>query len=233
MTRNTIQNRINNVLSRIRDAENQFNREQNSVKLLVVSKTQTITAIEQAIAMGLSSFGESYLQDALPKIEHFAGLDKHQAIDWHFIGPIQSNKTAKIAQHFNWVHSVDRLSIAERLNKQRPNTLSKLNICIQVNIDNATQKSGIAAKDVLQFAQQTRMLPNLELRGLMAVPKPSSKFSEQRQAFRALFKLYETLKQHDFALDTLSMGMSSDLTAAIAEGSTLVRIGTDIFGLRL
>ncbi len=232
MTRNNIQNRVNNVLSRINTAKNQFNRNTQPIKLLAVSKTQTIPAIEQALTSGLSSFGENYLQDALPKIEHFNNLAEYQNIEWHFIGPIQSNKTAKIAESFDWVHSVDRLSIAQRLNKQRPNTLTKLNICIQVNIDNAAKKSGIQVQDTIKFAEQIQLLPNLNLRGLMTVPEPSTELSQQRLPFHQLFKLYETLKQQGFELDTLSMGMSSDLEAAIAEGSTLVRIGTDIFGAR-
>ncbi len=232
MTRNNIQNRVNNVLSRIADAENQFNRDSRSVTLLAVSKTQTIPAIKQALTSGLSRFGESYLQDALPKIEHFASLAEYQNIEWHFIGPIQSNKTAKIAENFAWAHSVDRLSIAERLNRQRPKTLTRLNVCIQINIDNAAKKSGIQAQDAIKFAEQIRLLPNLKLRGLMAVPEPSIELSQQRLPFQQLFKLYKTLKQQGFKLDTLSMGMSSDLEAAIAEGSTLVRIGTDIFGAR-
>ena len=232
MTRNSIQNRVINVLSRIAKAEIQYLREANSVKLLAVSKTQGIPAIEQAISAGLTEFGENYLQDALTKIKHFSNLPDNPVLTWHFIGPIQSNKTAKIAENFSWVHSLDRISIAERLSKQRPESLAPLNICIQVNIDNATQKSGIPPADCIEFATQIKQLPSIKLRGLMAVPEPCTELEQQRQPFHRLFELYNTLNQHGFNLDTVSTGMSSDLEAAIAEGSTLVRIGTDIFGPR-
>ncbi len=232
MTRNNIQNRVINVLSRISEAEIQYLREKNSVKLLAVSKTQGISAIEEAIFAGITQFGENYLQDALSKISHFSNLAECPVLEWHFIGPIQSNKTAKIAENFNWVHSLDRISIAERLNKQRPKSVAPLNVCIQVNIDNMTQKSGIALQDCIEFATQLKQFPALKFRGLMAVPDPSPELTQQRQPFRRLFELYNALNQQGFNLDTLSIGMSSDLEAAIAEGSTLVRIGTDIFGPR-
>ncbi len=239
MTRNNIQNRVINVLSRINAAESRYQRQANSIKLLAVSKTQTISAIEAAIAAGLRSFGENYLQDALPKIEYFANLTRHHhnqdsnpQIDWHFIGPIQSNKTAKIAENFNWVHSVSRLSIATRLSQQRPDHLPDINVCIQVNIDGGEKKSGITAEQCLEFAQQISQLPKLKLRGIMAIPEPRTELSQQRSAFNNVHELFQQLQQHGFKLDTLSMGMSADLEAAIAEGSTLVRIGTDIFGSR-
>lgn len=220
-------------------AESRYQRESNSVKLLAVSKTQSISAIEAAIAAGLRSFGESYLQDALPKIEYFSNLantnnnqDPKSLIEWHFIGPIQSNKTAKIAENFDWVHSVSRLSIASRLSQQRPEHLSDINVCIQVNIDAAEQKSGIAVEQCLEFAQQINQLPKLKLRGLMAVPEPCTELAQQRRPFNRVHALFEQLQQQGFDVDTLSLGMSADLDAAIAEGSTLVRIGTDIFGIR-
>ncbi|MFV1982733.1 MAG: YggS family pyridoxal phosphate-dependent enzyme [Thiohalomonadales bacterium] len=232
MTRNNIQNRVINVLSRITEAEKQFQRKAGSVNLLAVSKTQQISAIQQAFSAGLNRFGESYLQDALPKIEYFSNLQDYQDISWHFIGPIQSNKTAKIAENFNWVHSISRLSIAQRLSRQRPDSLATLNICIQVNIDNANQKSGIHAENCIEFAEQINQLSRLKLRGLMVVPEPGTEMSQLRRPFRQVFNLFEDLNQRGFNLDTLSMGMSSDLEAAIAEGSTMVRIGTDIFGPR-
>jgi len=232
MTRNNIQNRVMNVLSRINAAEIRYQRQQKSVKLLAVSKTQDISAIEQAISAGLSSFGESYLQDALPKIQYFSNLVDCKKLDWHFIGPIQSNKTSKIAENFSWVHSVDRLSIAQRLNQQRPETLPALNICIQVNIDNDDQKSGILAEACVDFAEQVTKLPRLKLRGIMTVPHVRTDIEQQRIPFQQIFRLFTELNNHGYELDTLSMGMSSDLEAAIAEGSTLVRIGTDVFGQR-
>jgi len=232
MTSNNIQNRVIHVLSRIAEAEKQFERKAKSVKLLAVSKTQGVLAIEQAISAGLSSFGENYLQDALPKIAYFSNPANCHDIEWHFIGPIQSNKTAKIANNFSWVHSIDRPSIATRLSQQRSDLLPTLNICIQVNIDNADQKSGIKADTCIEFANQIKQLPNLKLRGLMAIPEPSTNLLQQRKAFHQLHELFEELNQHDFNLDTLSIGMSGDLEAAIAEGSTMVRIGTDIFGPR-
>ncbi|MFV2059207.1 MAG: YggS family pyridoxal phosphate-dependent enzyme [Gammaproteobacteria bacterium] len=232
MTRNSIQNRVMSVVSRITEAELHYQRKKNSVKLLAVSKTQEITALEQAISAGLRHFGENYLQDALAKITYFANLADCPALEWHFIGPIQSNKTNKIANNFNWVHSVDRIAIAERLSRQRSNHLAALNICIQVNIDHAAQKAGIHASECLELAQQIKQLPGLKLRGLMAVPEPNTELTQQRQPFRQIFELFTALNKHGMDLDTLSMGMSSDLDAAIAEGSTMVRIGTDIFGPR-
>jgi len=232
MTRNSIQNSIINVLSRLSEAEIRFNREPHSVKLLAVSKTRGIAEVEQAIEAGLSRFGENYLQDALAKIEYFSNLAKIPSIEWHFIGPIQSNKTAKIAENFHWVHSLDRISIAKRLSNQRPATLTALNVCIQINIDDASQKSGIKLQDCLDFATQISQLPNITLRGLMAVPEPSTELSQQRRPFHQIVELFKDLNSHGFQLDTLSLGMSSDLEAAIAEGSTMVRVGTDIFGPR-
>jgi pyridoxal phosphate enzyme (YggS family) len=232
MTRNLIQNRVINVLSRITEAEIQYQRNKGSVNLLAVSKTQGIAAIEQAISAGLMRFGENYLQDALPKIAHFSNTPDYPALEWHFIGPIQSNKTAKIAQNFDWVHSIDRLVIAKRLSQQRPDSLEPLNVCIQVNIDNADTKSGIHVSDCHDIAKQIAQLPGLSLRGLMAVPEPTIGISQQRRPFHQMLELFNDLNQQGLNINTLSLGMSSDLESAIAEGSTLVRIGTDIFGPR-
>jgi pyridoxal phosphate enzyme (YggS family) len=224
----SIEHNIANVRQRIRDAEKKYGRIDDSVQLMAVSKTQPATNVRLAIAAGITDVGENYLQEALDKIEQLADL----AICWHFIGPIQSNKTRAIAEHFDWVHSVDRLKIAQRLNDQRPSQLPPLNICLQVNIDDETSKSGVALGQLPELTQQISHLPNIRLRGLMAIPKASDREDEQRVAFAKLAEAANQLNKTS-PIDTLSMGMSKDLDAAIAEGSTLVRIGTDIFGPRL
>lgn len=224
----SLEQRLYEVLARIRQAEQQFQRTPGEVKLLAVSKTHPIEAIQQALAAGQHLFGESYLQEALPKISAL----RHAAPEWHFIGPIQSNKTAAIASHFDWVHSVDRLKIAQRLNDQRPPELAPLNICIQVNVSGEASKSGLAPAEVLTLAQQITELPKLCLRGLMTIPAPASTIASQRIPFRAMRELKEQIQTAGIYLDTLSMGMSDDLEAAIAEGATIVRIGTAIFGQR-
>lgn len=225
----TTEQRLNSVLQHISDAEQRYMRSPGSVKLLAVSKTRPADDIRHAYKTGQKAFGENYLQEALEKITQLVDCD----IEWHFIGPIQSNKTKEIAQHFDWVHSVDRLKIARRLNEQRPDNMAPLSICLQVNIDNETSKSGISSNEALELAKQIQCLPNIKLRGLMAIPAASQDFNVQRHAFAQLRKLYEQLQKIGISLDTLSMGMSNDLEAAIAEGSTMVRIGTAIFGPRL
>ncbi len=216
------------IRSRINAAEQAYSRTPGSVHLLAVSKTQPATAIRTAYAAGQRSFGENYLQEALEKKAELADLD----LEWHFIGPIQSNKTKAIAEHFDWVHSVDRVRVLKRLSDQRPDELPPLNVCLQVNIDAEPTKSGVLAADLPALAQAAVELPRLRLRGLMTIPAPRSDPAAQRQPFAALRRLKDELCQQGFALDTLSMGMSDDLEAAIAEGSTLVRIGTAIFGAR-
>lgn len=193
--------------------------------LLAVSKTQPAEAIREAFDAGLRDFGENYLQEALEKQADLADLP----LRWHFIGPIQSNKTKAIAEHFDWVHSVDRLKIAQRLSEQRPDALGPLNICIQVNVSGEASKSGCSPEAVAALAETIATLPRLRLRGLMTIPAPTENPVEQRQAFARLRRLKETLGAD---LDTLSMGMSQDLEAAIAEGATWVRIGTALFGAR-
>jgi pyridoxal phosphate enzyme (YggS family) len=223
----TIATNIAKVVLRIREAAQNSSRTPEQVGLLAVSKTQPASAIREAAAAGLRDFGENYLQEALDKQQALADL----ALCWHFIGPIQSNKTRAIAEHFDWVHSVDRLKIAQRLSEQRPAGLPPLNICLQVNISEEPSKAGCRPDEVAGLAQAVAGLPNLRLRGLMAIPRPSSDPAEQRQAFAALRNLQRSLALPT-ELDTLSMGMSDDLEAAIAEGSTWVRIGTALFGAR-
>ena len=215
-------------MTRIREAELRACRPAGSVALLAVSKTRTPDEVRQAYAAGLRAFGENYLQDALSKIEPLADLD----ICWHFIGPLQSNKTRAVATHFDWVHSVDRLKIAQRLSEQRPADMPPLNLCIQVNISREPSKSGVAPDEVLALARQVALLPRVVLRGLMAIPAADLDAAEQRHTFARMQQLLEQLQAHLPAVDTLSMGMSDDLEAAVAEGSTLVRIGTALFGPR-
>ena len=212
----------------INNAEKEAERPLNSVKLLAVSKTQTADVLRLAFEEGQRSFGENYLQEALTKINALTNLD----IEWHFIGPIQSNKTKDIATHFDWVQSVDRLKIAQRLSSQRPEDLDKLNICIQVNIDNESTKSGVVPDDVLNLAEQITQFDNLQLRGLMIIPKKTTDIQQQQQSFQRAHQLYLKLASHYPSIDTLSMGMSADMQLAILEGSTMVRIGTALFGQR-
>ena len=219
---------ITNILRRINDAEQKFNRVSGSVNVLAVSKGQTVADIEAAFAAGVYCFGENYVQEALPKIE----VLKDKPIEWHFIGAIQSNKTALIARHFSWVQSVSTLAIAKRLSAQRPVELSPLNLCLQVNISGEPGKSGASVETVLDLARHVACLPNLRLRGLMAIPKVSHDVNEQREQFHRVAELYQKIVQDKLPLDTLSMGMSGDFESAIAEGATLVRVGTAIFGAR-
>ncbi|CDH46287.1 YggS family pyridoxal phosphate-dependent enzyme [Candidatus Contendibacter odensensis] len=220
--------RLHTVQARIRTAEQRFQRRPGSVGLLAVSKTQSVAAITAMAAAGQGCFGENYPQEALDKIIELAAL----GLEWHFIGPIQANKTRGIAEHFAWVHSVDRLKIAERLSAQRPATLPPLNVCLQVNIDREVTKHGLDETDLATVAAAVATLPRLRLRGLMAIPAPAPNFAAQRQPFARLRELWERLNADGLALDTLSMGMSDDLEAAIAEGATLVRVGTALFGPR-
>ena len=202
------------------------------VRLLAVSKTFGADAILDAASCGQTAFGENYLQEALDKIEFIRQHSPDLQLEWHFIGPIQSNKTKPIAENFSWVHSVDREKIAQRLSEQRPAGLPALNICLQVNISGEASKSGVLPQDALPLALKIAQLPRLKLRGLMAVPEATDDEHQQRLAFRHLKQLNDEIAHHGIFVDTLSMGMSSDLHAAIAEGSTIVRIGTAIFGRR-
>ena len=217
------------VLDRIRQAERRFQRQPGSVTLLAVSKGQPPAAIVAIATAGQHCFGESYLQEALPKQESLRQFD----LEWHFIGPIQANKTRGIATHFNWVHSVDRLKIAQRLSDQRPPALAPLNVCLEVNISQESSKHGLDPAELYAVARAVANLPRLCLRGLMAVPAPSEDFTAQRRPLARLRLLQEELIAAGLKLDTLSMGMSADLEAAIAEGATLVRVGTALFGPRI
>jgi pyridoxal phosphate enzyme (YggS family) len=224
----SISERLQAVKSRLRQAETEAGRAPESVALIAVSKTQPADAIREAHAAGQRAFGENYLQEALEKMAALADLP----LEWHFIGPIQSNKTRPIAENFTWVHGIDRLKIAQRLSDARPTGLPALNICIEVNVSGEESKGGLEPNDVQALADAIAQLPGLKLRGLMAIPAPTNDIALQRQQFRMLRELLESLKQLGLALDTLSMGMSEDFPAAIAEGATLVRIGTAIFGPR-
>lgn len=221
----TIAENIAKVGARIREAAQASGRDCAAIGLLAVSKTKPAEAIRQAHAAGLCDFGENYLQEALEKQLELSDLP----LIWHFIGPIQSNKTKPIAEHFAWVHSVDRLKVAERLSAQRPAHLPALNICLQVNVSGEASKSGCTPEALPALAQAVSQLPNLKLRGLMAIPEPTEDPVAQRAAFAHLKELQTSL---NLDLDTLSMGMSHDLDAAIAEGATWVRIGTALFGAR-
>lgn len=207
-------------------------RDPQQLQLLAVSKTFPADAVIAAAAAGQRCFGENYLQEALEKMQEVSNKMPQLDLEWHFIGPLQSNKTRPVAEHFAWVHSVDREKIAQRLSEQRPKNLPDLNICLQVNISAEASKSGVLPGEALALAQKIAALPGLRLRGLMAVPEASHDEQQQRQAFRQLRQLSESMQAAGLPMDTLSMGMSGDMQAAIAEGSTMLRIGTAIFGNR-
>ena len=198
------------------------------VRLLAVSKTWPADSVREAAAAGQRAFGENYVQEGAAKVDELAGL----GLEWHFIGPLQSNKTRLVANRFSWVHSIDRLKIAERLSEQRDVHLPPLEVCIQVNVSGEASKSGVAPPDLPELARAVAALPRLRLRGLMAIPEPTPDVALQRARFASLRSMRDELNAAGLALDTLSMGMSDDLEAAIAEGSTLVRVGTAIFGSR-
>lgn len=221
---------LQRVRQRIAEACAAAGRDPATVRLLAVSKTFGIDAILAAQAAGQHEFGENYVQEALAKQAALGA--RSAALCWHYIGPIQSNKTRDIAEHFAWVHGVDRLKIAERLSAQRPSSLAPLNVCVQVNISGETSKSGCTPQEVPALCAAVARLPQLKLRGLMAVPAPAGDHEDPRMPFHALHELFTALRQEHHEADTLSAGMSDDLEAAIMEGSTLVRIGTAIFGSR-
>ena len=223
-----IAHNLANITQRVQQAASECGRNWEEIQLLAVSKTHSVDDIRAAYEAGIRCFGESYLQEALPKISALQDLP----LEWHYIGPIQSNKTRAIAEHFDWVHSIDRFKVALRLSEQRPANLTPLNICIQVNISQETGKSGIIKEALRDFAQQLVGLPRLQLRGLMAIPQKTDNQHQQRAVFAQLRGLLDDLNQQGFQLDTLSMGMSNDFEAAILEGATIVRIGTGIFGPR-
>jgi pyridoxal phosphate enzyme (YggS family) len=229
---NKIEQQLKSVSQQIHTAEKKHQRPEGCVTLLAVSKTWPAEHIKAAVKAGQRCFGENYLQEAVSKIIEVNKDPAMPKLEWHYIGSIQSNKTHDIAQHFDWVHSIDRLKIAQRLNDQRPDNLEPLNVCLQINISGEQTKSGAHSDEILPLAQAITKLPRLKLRGLMAIPAPADNFQQQRDIFHRVSTLQTQLINQGLQLDTLSMGMSNDMEAAIAEGSTMVRVGTAIFGAR-
>lgn len=227
------------VLARIATAATTCGRDPATVQLLAVSKTKPLAAVQAALAAGQRQFGENYVQEGIDKIAALAACTGQPQPVWHFIGPLQGNKTRPVAEHFDWVHGIERLKIAERLSQQRPAHLPPLQVCVQVNVSQEASKSGCALEEAAALCHAVAALPKLQLRGLMAIPAPvpeqadaAATLALQRAPFARLRELYEQLRRDGLALDTLSMGMSDDLEAAIMEGATLVRVGTAIFGAR-
>ena len=215
------------IQQQIKQISAEYQRE--NVRLLAVSKTKPVQAIEEAIRAGQCAFGENYVQEGVEKIAYFSG---NKSLEWHFIGPLQSNKSRLVAEHFDWIQTVDRFKIAERLNDQRPEHLRPLNVLIQINISDESSKSGIQPEEMFSLAEKISQFPRLKLRGLMAIPKPESEPEQQKIALRKMKDLFNHLQQRFESVDTLSMGMSDDMASAIECGSTMVRIGTAIFGER-
>jgi pyridoxal phosphate enzyme (YggS family) len=226
----SVEAKLQQVRTRIAAACQRAQRPVESVTLLAVTKTFGPQSVRDACVAGQRAFGENYVQEALEKLESLADL--RAGLEWHLIGPLQSNKTRIVAEHFDWVHSIDRFKLAERLSAQRPADLPPLNLCLQVNISGEASKSGVAPDAVLALARAVAALPRIRLRGLMAIPEPVADVEAQRVPHRALARLLHQLNQCGLVLDTLSMGMSADLEAAITEGATIVRVGTAIFGAR-
>ena len=222
---------ISENLSRIQQQIEQISAEyqRENVRLLAVSKTKPVQAIEEAIRADQCAFGENYVQEGVEKIAYFSG---NKSLEWHFIGPLQSNKSRLVAEHFDWIQTMDRFKIAERLNDQRPEHLRPLNVLIQINISDESSKSGIQPEEMFSLAEKISQFPRLKLRGLMAIPKPESEPEQQKISLRKMKDLFNRLQQRFESVDTLSMGMSDDMASAIECGSTMVRIGTAIFGER-
>jgi len=225
-----ISGNLQQVRARIVTACTAVGRDPASVHLLAVSKTFPAEAVREAYALGQTAFGENYVQEGVAKIA--ALHDLRDRLQWHCIGPLQSNKTRVVAEHFDWVHSIDRLKIAERLAEQRPAHLLPLQVCLQVNVDAGANKSGVSVEEALPLARAVAALPHLRLRGVMAIPEPAPDFEGQRELFLRAARVFDEIRKDGIALDTLSFGMSADLEAAIAAGSTMVRVGTAIFGQR-
>lgn len=227
----TIKDNLHEIRQQITTIAKQCDRDPNQIQLIAVSKTKPVTAIEQAIECGQYQFGENYVQEGVDKIHYFQEQQKTD-LEWHFIGPLQSNKTKLVAENFAWVHTIDRIKIAKRLNDQRPSNLPLLNVLIQVNISNEASKSGVIVEEINELAQEIAKLPNLKLRGLMAIPAVTDNYKQQLATFKKMQCLFQELQQQFNNIDTLSMGMTDDMQAAIVAGSTMVRIGTAIFGAR-
>jgi pyridoxal phosphate enzyme (YggS family) len=233
---NSIKANLATVLERLSDAALASGRSPTDTQLLAVSKTFPASDVRSAFEAGQKSFGENYVQEGVAKITELS--DIRNQIEWHFIGPLQSNKSKDVAENFDWVHSIDRLKIAQRLNDQRPDQLKPLNVCIQVNISGEVSKSGVQPAELTELCVSIKAMPKLRLRGLMSIPEPTEDVAQQRADHKQLYDLFNNLKNNPLLqsstsdFDTLSMGMSSDMTAAIAEGSTMVRVGTAIFGKR-
>lgn len=229
---NSISTRLQQVLTQIENAASTSCKKRCEINLLAVSKTKPVEQVMAVYALGQRKFGENYLQEAVKKITHLQQDGNYDDIEWHFIGPIQSNKTRPIAEHFDWVQSIDRLKVAQRLNDQRPADMPKLNVCIQINISAEDSKSGADVQQARLLAAQVANLPNLVLRGIMAIPEKTTDLDKLKSQFNQLESLYLSLQHQYNQIDTLSMGMTNDMELAIAQGSNMVRVGTAIFGAR-
>ena len=229
---NTVQDNLLNIKNEITEIAKKCERDPNTIQLIAVSKTKPVEQIMEAINAGQLAFGENYVQEGIEKIQYFEKNMPNNDLIWHFIGPLQSNKSKLVAEHFDWMHTIDRFKIAQRLSDQRPNHMAKLNVLIQVNISQEASKSGVKPEEVTDLVKQIVALPNLNLRGLMAIPEIENDYDKQLNVFTKMQQLLHSLQKDYPFMDTLSMGMSGDMPAAINAGSTMVRIGTAIFGAR-
>lgn len=229
---NTVQDNLLNIKNEIAEIAKKCERDPNTIQLIAVSKTKPVEQVIEAINAGQLAFGENYVQESVEKIQYFEKNMPNNDLIWHFIGPLQSNKSKLVAEHFDWIHTIDRLKIAQRLNDQRPKDMAKLNVLIQVNISQEASKSGVKPEEVADLVKQIVTLPNLNLRGLMAIPEIENDYDKQLNVFTKMQQLLQSLQKDYPFMDTLSMGMSGDMQAAIVAGSTMVRIGTAIFGAR-
>lgn len=229
---NTVQDNLLNIKNEIKKIAKECGRDPNTIQLIAVSKTKPVEQIMEAINAGQLAFGENYVQEGIEKIQYFEKNMPNNDLIWHFIGPLQSNKSKLVAEHFDWMHTIDRFKIAQRLSDQRPNHMAKLNVLIQVNISQEASKSGVKPEEVTDLVKQIVALPNLNLRGLMAIPEIENDYDKQLKVFTKMQQLLHSLQKDYPFMDTLSMGMSGDMPAAISAGSTMVRIGTAIFGAR-
>ena len=229
---NTVQDNLLNIKNEIAEIAKKCERDPNTIQLIAVSKTKPVEQVIEAINAAQLAFGENYVQEGVEKIQYFEKNMPNNDLIWHFIGPLQSNKSKLVAEHFDWMHTIDRFKIAQRLSDQRPNHMAKLNVLIQVNISQEASKSGVKPEEVADLVKQIVTLPNLNLRGLMAIPEIENDYDKQLNVFTKMQQLLQSLQKDYPFMDTLSMGMSGDMQAAIVAGSTMVRIGTAIFGAR-